>query len=144
MVGSFPGSWDFKSPYSLGPSLVLVFGSENRESLKLKSQRIDSNITADMNFSNYESLINLVIFVWTLGYLTNLTFTTKDVYFGMFKKILPAVFLLKLKTRLCSGLCTRLTGSDPDLSNYNFKNSWLYSFCCRDWNNIQTDIRGGK
>ena len=59
--------------------------------------------------------------VWTLCYLSCLTVTAKDVHSKSFKKILPAVFLLQLKTRLCLDLCTPPTWSDLDLSKYDFE-----------------------
>ena len=66
-----------------------VFCDESKIGRKLKGY---SNIAADMNFSNSQSLISLIIFVWLLWLSTNLTFVTKDVYYKICKKIVQAVF----------------------------------------------------
>ena len=67
-----------------------------------------------------------VILGWSLWFFISLTSTTEDVPVKIFKKIPAANCLLKLKTPLCSHLCTRLTGNDLELSKYNFK-IWSYA-----------------
>ena len=62
----------------------------------LKNGAIHINITANMHFLNFQTLISLVIFVWTLQSLSP-------------------------NTHFCSDLCTRLIWSDLNLSKYIFE-----------------------
>ena len=50
-------------------------------------------------------------------YLTSLTFPTKDILDKIFKKILPAVFLLRRKTHFCSDIGMRM--ANQTLTNQN-------------------------
>ena len=77
-----------------------------------------TNITRDIKIWKVEKFISAVVFVWTLRFLINCTFATKDVHHKIFQKISPAVFFFKIKTGFCSDFCTQLTGSDLDLSKY--------------------------
>ena len=101
--------------------------------VKGKRRNVHSNITADMNFSNIQTLMSLVVFVWTLWLLCSLPFTAKNVCHKIFKKILSAVLLSKHKTRFCS---------EFDWSKYIFA-SWSYTPSW-GWKNIRTDTDGRK